>query len=111
MTLQFALSSLLPLLTFAFLAAASRQLVARQLLPGKTRIALPLFAVAAVCELVVLLVGWVYLFDEAGRVRSTVESWVIQVFILIEPLARLSALSAAVVLFFGLRGRIQPMME
>ena len=104
MTLQFAMSTLLPLITFAALAAASARLVARQLLPGRTRIALPLFIVAAACELVVLMAGWMYLFDEAGRFRGPPETWVIYIFTIIEPLARLSALSAAVLLFFGLKG-------
>jgi hypothetical protein len=103
-TLQFVLSTLLPLLTFAILAGASRRLVARQLLPGKTRIALPLFAFAAACELAVLVAGWVFLFDETGRYRGPVESWIVIAFTVVEPLARLSALSAAVVVFFGLKG-------
>lgn len=104
MTLQFAISTLLPLLTFAFLAAAAARLVARQLLAGLTRIALPLFIVAALCELAVLLVGWMYLFDEAGRFRGTPEAWVVVVFTVVEPLARLAGLSGAGVLFFGLKG-------
>ena len=107
MTLQFAFSTLLPLLTFAALAAATLRLVTRQLLPGKTRIALPLFAFAAACELAVFVAGWLFLFDEAGRFRGDqVPGWVVTVFTVVEPLARLSALSAAVVLFFGLKGPI-----
>jgi hypothetical protein len=108
MTLQFALSTLLPLITFAFLAAASGRLVARQLLAGTTRVALPLFIFAAVCELAVLVVGWLYLFDEQGRFRGSVGSWVLTVFTVVEPLARLSGLTAAVVLFFGLKGSSSP---
>ena len=104
MTLQFAFSTLLPLITFAILAAATGRLVARQLLPGKTRIALPLFVVAALCELVVLVVGWMYLFDEGGRFRGVPEDWVVAVFTIVEPLARLSGLSAAIVLFLGVKG-------
>jgi hypothetical protein len=107
LTLQFALSTLLPLITFAVLAAASMRLVTRQLLPGKTRIALPLFVFATACELVVFMAGWVFLFDEAGRFRGDdVPSWVVLVFTVVEPLARLSALTAAVVVFFGLKGPI-----
>ena len=102
MTVQFALSTLLPLITFAFLAAAAWRLAARQLLPGKTRIAFPLFAVAAACELAVLVTGWLFLFDADGRFREP-SGAVIYVFTVIEPLARLSALSAAVVLFLGLK--------
>jgi hypothetical protein len=107
-TVQFALSILLPLITFAVLAAASRRLVARQLLPGKTRIAFPLFVFATACELAVFVAGWMFLFDEAGRLRGEVEIWVVRVFTVVEPLARLSALSAAVVLFFGLKGSSTP---
>lgn len=107
MTLQFALSTLLPLITFAVLAAATWRLVARQLLPGKTRIALPLFVFATACELAVFVTGWMFLFDEAGRLRE-VERWVVVVFTVVEPLARLSGLSAAVVLFFGLKGPWSP---
>jgi hypothetical protein len=106
-TLQFALSILLPLLTFAVLAAASMRLVTRQLLSGKTRIAFPLFVFATACELAVFVTGWIFLFDEAGRLRE-VESWVVLVFTVVEPLARLSALSAAVVLLFGLKGSSSP---
>jgi hypothetical protein len=51
----------------------------------------------------VLVVGWLYLFDEGGRYRGVPESWVISVFTIVEPLARLSALSGALVLFFGLK--------
>jgi hypothetical protein len=102
MTVQFALSTLFPLLTFAFLAAASWRLAARQLLPGRTRIAFPLFAFAAGCELAVLIAGWVFLFDAEGRFREPAGG-VIYVFTVVEPLARLSALSAAAVLFLGLR--------
>jgi hypothetical protein len=103
MTVQFALSTLLPLITFVFLAGAALRLAARQLLPGKTRIAFPLFAFAAICELAVLVVGWVFLFDAEGRFREPA-GWVIHVFTIVEPLARLSALSAAVLLFVGLKG-------
>jgi hypothetical protein len=103
MTVQFALTTLLPLLTFAFLAAAAWRLAARQLLPGKTRIAFPLFAFAAGCELAVLVAGWLFLFDSAGRFREPTGG-VIYVFTVVEPLARLSALSAALLLFLGLKG-------
>ncbi len=102
MTVQFALSTLFPLLTFSLLAAVSWRLCARQLLPGRTRIAFPLFAFAAACELAVLIAGWVFLFDAQGRFRDPTDG-VIYVFTVIEPLARLSALSAAVVLFLGLK--------
>jgi len=102
MTVQFAMSTLFPLLTFSLLAAASWRLTARQLLPGGTRIAFPLFAFAAACEAVVLIAGWVYLFDAQGRFREPAGG-VIYVFTVVEPLARLSALSAAVVLFLGLK--------
>ena len=70
MTVQFALSTLFPLLTFSLLAAAAWRLVARQLLPGKTRIAFPLFAFAAGCELAVLVAGWIFLFDWRGASAS-----------------------------------------
>src|SRR4051812_21023635 len=103
MTIQFAYSTLMPLLTFAIFAAVAWRLVERKLLSGRARIAVPLFAFAALCELVVLVVGWSYLFDEGGRSRGVPESWVIAVFTIVEPLARLSALSAAIVLFFGLK--------
>jgi hypothetical protein len=103
MTVQFALSTLFPLLTFALLAAAAWRLAARQLLPGKTRIAFPLFAFAAGCELAVLVAGWIFLFDSAGRFREPTGG-VIYVFTVVEPLARLSALSAALLLFLGLKG-------
>ena len=108
MTLQFAFSTLLPLITFAVLSAATLRLITRQLLQGTARIAFPLFAVATACELVVLVVGWMFLFDEAGRFRGPAEGWVVLVFTIVEPLARLSALSAAVVLFFGLKGSSSP---
>jgi cytochrome bd-type quinol oxidase subunit 1 len=104
MTLQFAFSTLLPLITFAVLAAATLRLVRRQLLPGKTRIALPLFVFATACELAVFVAGWLFLFDETGRFRGEVQNWVVLVFTVVEPLARLSALSAAVVVFFGVKG-------
>ena len=103
MTVQFALSTLLPLLTFVLLAAAAWRLTDRQLLPGKTRIAFPLFAFASGCELVVLIAGWVFLFDAEGRFREPPGA-VIYVFTVVEPLARLSALSAALLLFLGLKG-------
>jgi len=103
MTVQFALSTLFPLLTFAFLAAVSWRLSARQLLLGRTRIAFPLFAFAAGCELAVLVAGWLFLFDSAGRFREPTGG-VIYVFTVVEPLARLSALSAALLLFLGLKG-------
>ena len=103
MTVQFALSTLLPLITFAFLAAAAWRLVDRQLLPGKTRIAFPLFAFAVGCELAVLITGWMFLFDSAGRFREPTGG-VIYVFTVVEPLARFSALIAALLLFLGLKG-------
>jgi hypothetical protein len=102
MTVQFAMSTLFPLLTFSLLAAASWRLDARQLLAGRTRIAFPLFAFAAACELLVLLAGWVFLFDAQGRFREPTGG-VIYVFTVVEPLARLCGLSAAVVLFAGLK--------
>jgi len=103
MTIQFAYSTLMPLLTFAIFAAVAWRLVERNLLAGRTRIAKPLLVFAALCELVVLVVGWLYLFDEAGRYRGVPESWVVAVFTIVDPLARLSALSGAIVLFFGLK--------
>jgi hypothetical protein len=103
MTVQFALSTLFPLLTFTLLAAATWRLSDRRLLPGRTRIAFPLFAFAAGCELAVLVAGWIFLFDSAGRFREPTGG-VIYVFTVVEPLARLSALSAAVLLFLGLKG-------
>ena len=103
MTVQFAMSTLFPLLTFSILAAASWRLDARRLLPGRTRIAFPLFAFAAACELTVLLAGWLFLFDAQGRFREPA-GWVIYVFTVVEPLARLSALSAAAVLLRGVKG-------
>jgi hypothetical protein len=103
MTVQFALSTLFPLLTFSFLAAVSWRLSARQLLLGRTRIAFPLFTFAAGCELAVLVAGWLFLFDSAGRFREPTGG-VIYVFTVVEPLARLSALSAALLLFLGLKG-------
>jgi len=103
MTVQFAMSTLFPLLTFSLFAAVSWRLAGRQLLPGGTRIAFPLFAFAAACELAVLLAGWLFLFDAQGRFREPA-GWVIYVFTVVEPLARLSALSAAAVLFRGVKG-------
>src|SRR5690349_18835402 len=103
MTLQFAFSTLMPLFTFAVLAGIAGRLVQRQLLPGRTRIALPLFCFAALCELTVFLGGWIYLFDEAGRFRIP-EGWVLYIFSVVEPLARLSALTGAIVAFFGVKG-------
>jgi hypothetical protein len=103
MTVQFAMSTLFPLLTFTLLAAASWRLAARQLLPGRTRIAFPLFAFAAACELAVLVAGWVFLFDAQGRFREPV-GLVIYVFTVVEPLARLCAVSAAAVLLRGVKG-------
>jgi len=108
MTLQFAFSTLLPLITFAVLAAATLRLVSRQLLAGKTRIALPLFVFATACEAAVFAAGWMFLFDETGRFRGEVPSLVVLIFTVVEPLARLSALSAAVVVFIGLKGSRSP---
>ena len=103
MTVQFAMSTLFPLLTFTLLAWVSWRLAARQLLPGRTRIAFPLFAFAAGCELAVLLAGWIFLFDAQGRFRDPA-GWVIYVFTVVEPLARLSAVSAAAFLLRGVKG-------
>jgi hypothetical protein len=103
MTVQFALSTLFPLLTFALLAAVSWRLADRRLLTGRTRIAFPLFAFAAACELAVLIAGWVFLFDSEGRFRDPTGG-VIYIFTVVEPLARLSAVTAAAVLLRGVKG-------
>src|SRR5262245_28023130 len=102
MTLQFVLSSLLPLLTFAALTAVAGQLARRQLLAGRTRIALPLFAIATVCELLVLVVGWFVLFDESGRLRP-IGGWEPYFFTVVAPLGKFSALIGAIVMLFGVR--------
>lgn len=103
MTFQFAYSTLMPLLTFAMFAAVAARLVERNLLSARARIAMPLLVFAALCELVVLIAGWLVLFDEAGRFRGLPEGWVALVFTVIEPLGRLSALTGAIAMFFGLK--------
>ena|ERR1044071_7669428 len=103
MTFQFAYSTLMPVLTFAVFAAVAWRLVERNLLSGRTRIAMPLLVFAALCELVVLIAGWMVLFDEAGRFRGIPEGWTMLIFTVVEPLARLSALTGAIVMFVGVK--------
>jgi len=103
MTIQFAYSTLMPLLTFAIFAAVAWRLVERNLLSGRTRIAKPLLVFAALCELVVLIAGWMVLFDATGRFRGVPEGWMALIFTVVEPLGRLSALTGAAMMFFGVK--------